>query len=162
MNRYDYATSAELFVIDTLKCSEEDLENLDYLYSKLVEDLRIDTREYVKKPYIQDIMQDLFTEVSSKIATELYCVEGYQSVLDRNNDTVIEFKVTEDIYEQIKKYVEVLENCKPEFKEGTWYFNNLLDKVIDWDYCAESVVRDIIQALYEEGMLKIKEESLVR
>ena len=157
-----YITPVECYAIDTLHCSKEDLELLNYVYSELTDYLKINTRELIKSEDLHSIMYNLYQEVSEKIGDEVYCISGYQTVSNKEGIEMVDFTVTDNISRQLKEVSNELKNCKPEYdsKDGRWYFNNFLDEVIDdWDM-VELLQQDILQYLYDNDILVISEADL--
>lgn len=159
-----YLTPVESYAVDMLHCTKEELELLTYVYSELVDQLGIDTDEIIRHKNIHDLMYNLYVQVAGKLSTELYCVSGYQSVINKEGTGYIEFKVTGSIDKQLQKLVKVLEQTQPTYDEDKckWYFNNFLDEVIDdWDL-VETIEQDMLQYLYDNDMLVISEEDMVK
>ena len=154
-------TSAELYIIDTLDGTKEDLQILDLVYSDLVRDLNLDTSELVKGKDLGLIADTLYRSVAEAIATELECYIGY-TVVKNSDGSYTDFNISEHISEQLGDIANDIRETEPNITDLTNVkFGNILDEVLDWECTKSTNIDTIIQYFYDNNELDIREEDKI-
>lgn len=154
-------SSLECYATAKLNCGYADLEMLDNVYSKLAEDCCYDIDEIISRvDDLNELLYEVYWQVTSKVQDEILDrIDSKEPMELVINDKVVYFEITDEQAEKLKELAEGLTENSPFCNCLDTYFQNDLDRTVDWENGLYSNVEDLIRYWVESEKLQLEEEK---